>query len=155
MVSVVERAGAIVSPVRVTVLSLSILGQLYRATRKVAEKVEGFAEGVLGRPGECARRIHHGRFIAGVKGSDCMLTFGWLFVKVEHRQARGRRWTLALAWAKEKVGPLVSADHHMNVGHCHTTISSKAHKMYVVLTNYVQWVCCNRLHPFTRHGSAS
>lgn len=54
MIRVVDRAGAGVPPVDVAVLSLSVLWELYRVPREIAEEVEGFAEGVLRRPGECA-----------------------------------------------------------------------------------------------------
>jgi hypothetical protein len=49
----------------------------------------------LGRPGECARGIHHGRFIAGAKRSDGM-PFASLYAMVVHRQVRrSLSWTLA------------------------------------------------------------
>lgn len=53
VVRVVDRAGAGIPAVDVAVLSLPVLWELHRVAREVAEEVEGFAERVLRRPGEC------------------------------------------------------------------------------------------------------
>jgi hypothetical protein len=73
-VGVVEGAGAVLAALAVAVTLLAaVLGQLHGAARKVAEEVEGFAEGVLGGASECTRRVHSVACIAERKRSDSMV----------------------------------------------------------------------------------
>jgi hypothetical protein len=77
VVGVVQGALAMRPLVCVILPPLSVSWQLYRAFGEIAEEVERLAEGVLGRSGKCARRVHRVRFIAGVQERKACIAEVW------------------------------------------------------------------------------